>query len=222
MNKEKNVDIRNCDNRYFITNDEVLGLLESWRKSSGRRKLIIKDNMIEKLSYIIQSKIRPYKGRSFYEDLLQEGRIGLSNAIDQFNAKRGVNFFKFATWYVKNKIRAFIKKQKKFDKKEVLTGFIGGLGLQNNDLSTFITDSSLLYEQAEMSNLLLECVKRLPEVDRKMVTLRFGLEDNGLGQTYQQIGNAFSLSKQRIEQITSRALSKLRKDKYIRLFSDEV
>ena len=54
-----------------------------------------------------------------------------------------------------------------------------------------------------------EAMERLDENERKILTLRFGLED-GVSRTLKEIGDSMGLSRERIRQIEAKALNKIR------------
>lgn len=62
---------------------------------------------------------------------------------------------------------------------------------------------------AQLGVLTLDCLNRLPERDRKVVYLHFGLADNN-PMTLQMIGDGLCVSKERVRQIIDRALRRLR------------
>ena len=58
-------------------------------------------------------------------------------------------------------------------------------------------------------------LRELDEKEREVVTLRFGLDDDGEARTLQEIGDRMHLSRERIRQIESRAKEKLRRSKKV-------
>jgi len=62
---------------------------------------------------------------------------------------------------------------------------------------------SMLKEEIE------QAMESLTERERKILLLRFGLED-GIPQTLEEVGNVFKVTRERIRQIESKALKKLR------------
>jgi RNA polymerase primary sigma factor len=83
-------------------------------------------------------------------------------------------------------------------------------------------DPTTRFEEKETKKVLLAAINRLPEMEREVIKMRSGINDeHNEGRTYQQIGDVFSLSKQRIEQIYSRAVSKLRKNTQLKDFFDD-
>lgn len=68
--------------------------------------------LIKKFSYIPELHTRRYMKYSNYQDLLQEGMLGLVMALEKFNMERSRNFFQLANWYVKTRVR---RSANKFD-----------------------------------------------------------------------------------------------------------
>lgn len=84
-------------------------------------------------------------------------------------------------------------------------------------LGDFIEDDEAVSpEDAATAQLLKEQVKDmlgvLSDREQKIVKMRFGLED-GKSHTLEEVGQEFSVTRERIRQIEAKALSKLRKHK---------
>jgi RNA polymerase primary sigma factor len=73
------------------------------------------------------------------------------------------------------------------------------------------TDELLLRES--FSRALSDALAELPERERKVLELRFGLTDDQ-PKTLREIGEVMGLSRERVRQIESRALNKLRRSHY--------
>ena len=193
---------------YIVYNSEVVSQIERLRVAPPREKRWIREQLVKRLSYMVCSKIKRHHSKAFYEDLLQEGKFGLVKAIDDFDPERGLNFFKFANWHIKNRIRRYFKWHYKLPM---------SCGLPTVCEETAGDDTQYLFEDHEGKRLLREAVNGLPDPDRRVIIMRFGL-DGGREHTFEQIGDAFSLSKQRIEQIKTRAVAKLGRNRQIRQF----
>jgi RNA polymerase primary sigma factor len=55
-----------------------------------------------------------------------------------------------------------------------------------------------------------EALADLNERERQVVRLRFGLDDEGQVRTLEEVGKAFGVTRERIRQIESKTLAKLR------------
>jgi RNA polymerase sigma factor (sigma-70 family) len=195
---------------YYVTNDQVLALIRMWKEASPTHKSKIQGIIIERLSYLIYSRIKGYKTRSFYSDLIQEGRIGLLKAIQDFDMERGLNFFKFSLWHIKNRVRYYVNSQKRFER-----GMRGYEKELNESID--VPNPYEYYEEIEGKKVLEDVLHKLPELESKVVRMRFGM--GGLKRhTLQQIGDIFSVSRQYVQQVESRAISKLKKNRQIKEF----
>ncbi|HUC89698.1 MAG TPA: RNA polymerase sigma factor RpoD [Patescibacteria group bacterium] len=93
-------------------------------------------------------------------------------------------------------------------------------------LADFIEDEDTISpEQSATNQLLKEQVKdmlaALTEREQKIIKLRFGLED-GKQHTLEEVGQEFSVTRERIRQIEAKALAKLRKHKDARKLHDYI
>ena len=93
-------------------------------------------------------------------------------------------------------------------------------------LADFIEDEETITpEESATGQLLKEQVKdmlgALTEREQKILKLRFGLED-GKQHTLEEVGQEFSVTRERIRQIEAKALAKLRKHKDARKLHDYI
>ncbi|MGQ9585065.1 MAG: sigma-70 family RNA polymerase sigma factor [Anaerolineae bacterium] len=95
---------------------------------------------------------------------------------------------------------------------------------QEGSLADLIEDESTLAPMDQASRQLLkeqveDALEELTERERKVLELRFGLLD-GQPQTLEEVGSAFGVTRERIRQIESKALRKLRHPHYRRKLKD--
>jgi RNA polymerase primary sigma factor len=86
---------------------------------------------------------------------------------------------------------------------------------EDSNLGDFIEDSkSLAPSDAASLKLLKEQVGAvlgtLSERERRVLELRYGLDDDGRSRTLEEVGREFGVTRERIRQIEAKALRKLR------------
>ena len=97
---------------------------------------------------------------------------------------------------------------------------------EDSVLADFIEDEDTVSpEESATGQLLKEHVKEmlgaLTEREQKILKLRFGLED-GKSHTLEEVGQEFSVTRERIRQIEAKALAKLRKHKDAKKLHDYI
>lgn len=97
---------------------------------------------------------------------------------------------------------------------------------EDSVLGDFIEDEDTVSpEESATGQLLKEHVKEmlsgLTEREQKILKLRFGLED-GKSHTLEEVGQEFSVTRERIRQIEAKALAKLRKHKDAKKLHDYI
>ena len=97
---------------------------------------------------------------------------------------------------------------------------------EDSVLADFIEDEDTVSpEESATSQLLKEQVKdmlgALTEREQKILKLRFGLED-GKSHTLEEVGQEFSVTRERIRQIEAKALAKLRKHRDAKKLNDYI
>jgi RNA polymerase primary sigma factor len=97
---------------------------------------------------------------------------------------------------------------------------------EDSVLADFIEDEDTISpEESATNQLLKEHVKdmlgALTEREQKILKLRFGMED-GKSHTLEEVGQEFSVTRERIRQIEAKALAKLRKHKDAKKLHDYI
>jgi RNA polymerase primary sigma factor len=97
---------------------------------------------------------------------------------------------------------------------------------EDSVLSDFIEDEDTISpEESATGQLLKEQVKdmlrSLTEREQKIIKMRFGLED-GKSHTLEEVGQEFSVTRERIRQIEAKALTKLRKHRDAKKLHDYI
>lgn len=105
--------------------------------------------------------------------------------------------------------------------KQDITSLDAGVGRDDGEddtvLGDFIEDEDAASPEDSAANQLLkeqvqEILDVLTEREQKILKMRFGLDD-GKSHTLEEVGQEFSVTRERIRQIEAKALAKLRKHK---------
>lgn len=86
----------------------------------------------------------------------------------------------------------------------------------SSKIADFIVDNSTITPDGKVSqDNLLEDIRKilnqLSQKERDVLILRYGLDNNGVKKTLDEIGSQYGVSRERIRQIETRAISKLKK-----------
>ncbi|MEN3282804.1 MAG: polymerase primary sigma factor [Solirubrobacteraceae bacterium] len=74
-------------------------------KRIERGDLAAKREMIERNLRLVYSLAHRYRGRGApYDDLVQEGTIGLVRAVEKFDHRRGLKFSTYAVWWIRRSL----------------------------------------------------------------------------------------------------------------------
>jgi RNA polymerase primary sigma factor len=81
-------------------------------KRIERGDVVAKREMIESNLPLVVSIAKRYRGLGVpFLDLIQEGMLGLSRAIDKFDWRRGYKFSTYATWWVRQAVQRAVANQ---------------------------------------------------------------------------------------------------------------
>jgi len=86
----------------LLTHPEEIDL--SKRAKAGERSA--RERLIEKNLRLVVSVAKKYRGYGLpFEDLIQEGNIGLMKAVEKFDPERGFRFSTYATWWIRQAVQ---------------------------------------------------------------------------------------------------------------------
>lgn len=137
-------------------------------------------------------------GRAWYADLVQEGRIGLWQAILHYEVGRGVRFSSYACVAIQHQLwQAVMRSQKVEGWQEAAE--------REEDLDRVVR----VWQAEQIHQALGEELEILPNRLREVIALHYGLSGTA-PQNLAEIGRAWGLSRERIRQLHEAALGLLR------------
>jgi RNA polymerase primary sigma factor len=89
-------------NGKLLTHQEEIDLSKKAKKGDEAAR----NRLIEKNLRLVVSVAKKSRGRGLpFEDLIQEGNIGLMRAVEKFDSDRGFRFSTYATWWIRQTIQ---------------------------------------------------------------------------------------------------------------------
>ena len=148
------------------------------------------------------------------EDLVSIGTIGLMKAVKTFNPDKNIKFATYASRCIENEILMHLRKvnnmkvEMSFD--EPLSVDWDGNELTLRDvLGTEPDDVFEPIEYTDEKRLLLKIVNDLPEKEKNLMIMRFGLNGN-TAMTQKQLANSLGISQSYISRLEKKILEKIR------------
>ncbi len=179
-----------------------------WRAFKERGDQQARRRLIESYQPLVFKQALPYRGFDGVMDLIQEGTVGLIEAVEHYDPRRGVAFSLFAVHRIRGRMCDFLKKEHESDvacMDASLDGEKGGMTFKEA-----LADAAALSvpEQAESDELagrLQTAMGRLPEKERAVLTGVY-LES----QPVEAVAEALSVSKSHIYRLQKSGIRRVR------------
>lgn len=198
---------------------------------SMRALLSIHARLVEHFARRMWARCSAATGGFGIEDLRQVGRMGLVRAIERFDPSRGVQFSTFASIWIRSKIKrcvddqigqihvpAWARSESNRERRQSLrttireaveAAALPTVDVESLSLAHALTDdderrSQLRFVRRVIKHLALQGA--LAPRDVELIMRRY----TSPGETLQQVGNSFRLSRERVRQIENALLAVLR------------
>lgn len=168
--------------------------------------VVVRNHLLRANLRLVVSLARKFADqRCPFEDLVSEGHLPLIRAIELFDFGRGFRFSTYATWAIRNHLVRVLQEEQKKNSRfqstetEILE--------EPESPETSPEEVEKLHESRKKR--VAQLLNELPDRERQIVSARFGLTDYGREQSLSEIGDVLGISKERVRQLTIRAIDRL-------------
>ncbi|MCI9595321.1 MAG: RNA polymerase sporulation sigma factor SigE [Lachnospiraceae bacterium] len=195
------------------TEQEMIEKLVGPEEKEARAKLI--EHNLRLVVYIAKKFDNTAVG---VEDLISIGTIGLIKAINTFNPGKNIKLATYASRCIENEILMYLRRTNK-TKMEVSIDEPLNVDWDGNELllsDILGTDEDVIYKDLEMETergLLNAAISRLNPRERKIVELRFGLNnEEGDEMTQKEVADLLGISQSYISRLEKKIMKRLKKE----------
>lgn len=192
-----------------LDEEEERKYLEASKQGDAEaRDILIRHNL-----RLVAHIVKKYSGAGEADDLISVGSIGLIKGIRTFEYGKGSQLATYAARCIENEILMYIRTNKKHRNNVSLSESVGS-DKDGNDITlidVLSVPADSIVEEVENKVLMekvRECVRALPERERAIVSLRYGLYD-GVPYTQLQVAGKLGISRSYVSRIEKKALAKI-------------
>lgn len=196
-----------------LTNDEERFLLA--RLEGGDQA--VKSVLIERNLRLVVYIARKFENTGIsIEDLVSIGTIGLIKAVNTFDPTKRIKLATYASKCIENEILMYLRRNNR-RRNEISFDEPLNVDWDGNELllsDVYGTEEDLIYRNIEDKvdkELLRRALRKLTTRERRIMELRFGLND-GVERTQKQVADNLGISQSYISRLEKRIIKKLRKE----------
>ena len=175
---------------------------QCYAESLAAKNQIIRANLRLVVSLVKQ---QASSGGNFFE-LVSDGNMSLIRAADKFDFSRGTKFGTYASWaIIRNFVRSIPQEYRHHGRFRTCHGEVLA-SVTDDHPDPREQESSQQHNEQHVATIL----KSLDRRERQIIIRRFGLRHGKEPLTLKQIGREMGVTKERIRQLETRAINKLR------------
>ena len=174
-----------------------------------------RDKLIEHNLRLVVFLAKKYENTGVdLEDLVSIGTIGLMKGIKTFSMDKNIKLATYASRCIDNEILMFLRKNKKV-KTEISFDESLSFDSDGNELhleDVLGTDPDIVTKPLEDElnhNLMIEEINKLPERDKEIIIMRYGLF-NHQEKTQKEVAEILGISQSYISRIEKKVIKKLK------------
>ncbi len=185
--------------------------LEKFRNGDKNARDILIERNLRLVAHIIK---KYYSNTKDQEDLISIGTIGIIKGVTSFNDCKGTRLATYAAKCIENEILMYFRTQKKNQNELFISDPI-----ETDDDGNALTFMDIVCEDEDIaenldlklnSQKLYEFIKTLPEREKKILTLRYGLY-NTTPMTQKKVAKKLDISRSYVSRIEKKAIEKLKR-----------
>jgi len=210
---------------YYIGGNDVFPPPLEEKDETAVINMLETDNASMAKNILIEHNLRlvVYIARKFentginVEDLISIGTIGLIKAINTFKAEKKIKLATYASRCIENEILMYLRRNSK-TKNEVSIDEPLNIDWEGNELllsDILGTESDVVcrgIEDEVDKGLLAKAVAKLNQREKKIVSLRFGIFNDGEEKTQKEVADMLGISQSYISRLEKRIITRLKKE----------
>lgn len=167
----------------------------------------IKEQLINCNMRLVVSIAKKHSSQTdnFFE-LLSDGNMSLIRAVEKFDYSRGNKFSTYASWAIMKNFARSIPEEKHRRERYIT----GTEQIFESAPDTRTDEHECLASAEQASHRVNRLLQYLDPREREIIRMRAGLDDDSGGMTLEKIGEQLGITKERVRQLSVRAMKKLR------------
>ncbi|MGB7605605.1 MAG: RNA polymerase sporulation sigma factor SigE [Lutisporaceae bacterium] len=196
-----------------LENDEEIYLLSRIKDDEDVVRAILIERNLRLVVYIARKFENTGVG---VEDLVSIGTIGLIKAVNTFDPDKKIKLATYASRCIENEILMYLRRNNKV-KTEISFDEPLNIDWDGNELllsDILGTENDIIYRYLEDEidkQLLSLALKKLSEREKRIMELRFGLND-GVEKTQKEVADMLGISQSYISRLEKRIIKRLKKE----------